>query len=65
MSSLFLFNFSFNPVNHNFMLRLHAEQSDTANGKAALEMTLNTLRMMAKGGIHDHVGLVGFHTYIH
>jgi len=47
------------------MLRLHAEQSDTANGKAALEMTLNTLRMMAKGGIHDHVGLVGFHTYIH
>ena len=35
---------------------------DSSDGKHALEMTLFTLRKMAEGGIHDHLG-GGFHRY--
>ncbi len=46
------------PVAFNFLLRYFAR-----TGKQdALEMTLFTLRKMAAGGIHDHLG-GGFHRY--
>jgi len=46
------------PVVFNFLLRHYARTGD----QAALEMTLHTLRAMAQGGIHDHLG-GGFHRY--
>ena len=46
------------PVVFNFLLRYHARTGD----QAALQMTLHTLRAMAEGGIHDHLG-GGFHRY--
>ena len=46
------------PVNFNFLLRYHAR---TGN-ESALQMTLHTLREMAKGGMYDHIG-GGFHRY--
>ncbi|HUZ46055.1 MAG TPA: thioredoxin domain-containing protein [Terriglobia bacterium] len=46
------------PVVFNFLLRYHARTGDPA----ALSMTLHTLRAMARGGIHDHLG-GGFHRY--
>jgi uncharacterized protein YyaL (SSP411 family) len=46
------------PVIFNFLLRYYARTGD----KAALEMTAATLRAMAAGGIHDHLG-GGFHRY--
>jgi uncharacterized protein YyaL (SSP411 family) len=46
------------PVVFNFLLRYYARTGD----KAALEMTLATLRAMARGGIHDQLG-GGFHRY--
>ena len=51
------------PVALNFLLRMHArEGADTKDGKAALAVTLHTLRKMADGGMHDHLG-GGFHRY--
>jgi uncharacterized protein len=50
------------PVVLNFLLRIYAATPDSADGKHALEMTLFTLRKMAEGGIHDHLG-GGFHRY--
>ncbi len=46
------------PVNFNFLLRYHARTSN----EPALQMSLHTLREMAKGGMHDHIG-GGFHRY--
>ncbi len=46
------------PVTLNFMLRYHARSGATD----ALDMTLFTLRKMADGGMHDHIG-GGFHRY--
>ena len=49
------------PVNLAFLLRWHVRQSgseDDAAAQEALEMVVHTLRMMAKGGIFDHVSLV-------
>ncbi len=46
------------PVVFDFLLRYHA----FAKNPEALEMTLFTLREMAKGGMHDHLG-GGFHRY--
>lgn len=46
------------PVVINFMLRYHARTS----ARDALEMSLVTLRKMAEGGLHDHLG-GGFHRY--
>ncbi|MCE9608793.1 MAG: thioredoxin domain-containing protein [Chthoniobacter sp.] len=51
------------PVALNFLLRIYArEGAQTKDGKAALAMTLHTLREMAAGGMHDHLG-GGFHRY--
>ncbi|MBI2440169.1 MAG: thioredoxin domain-containing protein [Lentisphaerae bacterium] len=46
------------PVALNFLLRYHAR----TGAPEALDMTLFTLRQMAAGGIHDHLG-GGFHRY--
>ena len=46
----------------NFLLHTYAAAPDSPDGKRALEMTLFTLRKMAAGGIHDHLG-GGFHRY--
>ncbi len=46
------------PVIFNFLLRYHA----LTGKREALEMTLHTLRAMAAGGMHDHLG-GGFHRY--
>ncbi len=46
------------PVVFSFLLRYYARTGK----KDALEMTLHTLRAMARGGIHDHLG-GGFHRY--
>jgi uncharacterized protein len=66
------------PVTLNFLMRLyarsrgigfqpisgeHRQDADaTADGKHALDMALFTLRKMAAGGMHDHIG-GGFHRY--
>ena len=66
------------PVTLNFLMRLYArsrgigfqpisgdhrrDADATAAGKHALEMALFTLRKMAAGGMHDHIG-GGFHRY--
>src|SRR5258708_323970 len=50
------------PVELNFLLHVYAALPDSPDGKHALEMTLFTLRKMAGGGIHDHLG-GGFHRY--
>ncbi|XP_078257971.1 spermatogenesis-associated protein 20 [Rhinoraja longicauda] len=49
-------------VNFNFLFRLWALDKTSAKRARALEMALHTLKMMALGGIHDHVGQ-GFHRY--
>ena len=46
------------PVMFNFLLRYYARTGE----KEALDMTLHTLRAMARGGMHDHLG-GGFHRY--
>jgi hypothetical protein len=46
------------PVSFNFLLRYQRR----ADQEEALEMSALTLRRMAKGGIHDHIG-GGFHRY--
>ncbi|PVD38892.1 hypothetical protein C0Q70_01517 [Pomacea canaliculata] len=50
------------PVNFNALLRFYNMERETEYGKKALNMCLHTLRMIAKGGIHDHIGQ-GFHRY--
>ena len=50
------------PVTLNFLARMHERAPESASGKHALEMNLFTLRKMAAGGMHDHVG-GGFHRY--
>ena len=46
------------PVVLNFLLRYHARTGT----RRALDMTVQTLRGMARGGLHDHLG-GGFHRY--
>ena len=46
------------PVAFNFLLRYYSRTKKTR----ALEMVLETLRRMASGGMHDHLG-GGFHRY--
>lgn len=41
-----------------FLMSLWAVNRSTSEGAEALEMALHTLRMMALGGIHDHVAQV-------
>ena len=50
------------PVALNFLTRFCARDPESENGKHALEMDLFTLRKMAAGGMHDHIG-GGFHRY--
>jgi uncharacterized protein len=50
------------PVTLNFLARVHARSPESESGKHALEMNLFTLRKMAAGGMHDHLG-GGFHRY--
>ncbi len=46
------------PVYHNFLLRYYARKRNVGAVAAttALNMSLHTLREMAKGGIYDHLG---------
>lgn len=46
------------PVNFSFLLRYHAR----AGQEDALNMTLHSLRKIAEGGVHDHLG-GGFYRY--
>ena len=50
------------PVTLNFLSRFYARDRKSESGKQALEMALFTLRKMAAGGMHDHLG-GGFHRY--
>jgi uncharacterized protein YyaL (SSP411 family) len=51
------------PSTLNFLFRCAARfGTDSRDGKAALGMALGTLRKMAEGGMHDHLG-GGFHRY--
>ncbi|MFN2623063.1 MAG: thioredoxin domain-containing protein [Chthoniobacterales bacterium] len=50
------------PVTLNFLARVYARKPDSDSGKHALEMNQFTLRKMAAGGMHDHLG-GGFHRY--
>ena len=50
------------PVTLNFLTRFYARDPKRESSKHALEMTLFTLRKMAAGGMHDHIG-GGFHRY--
>ena len=42
----------------NFLLRVYSRYPNSAMGEGALKMTLFTLKAMANGGMHDHVGQV-------
>jgi len=47
------------PVNMSFLLRAHVRNKfDKSDSQLTLDMVLHTLKKMAKGGIHDHVGSV-------
>ncbi|XP_067285380.1 spermatogenesis-associated protein 20 [Pseudorasbora parva] len=50
------------PVNLMFLMSFWAVNRANCEGAEALRMVLHTLRMMALGGIHDHVAQ-GFHRY--
>jgi uncharacterized protein YyaL (SSP411 family) len=50
------------PVSLNFLTRFYARDPKGESGKHAIEMDLVTLRKMAAGGMHDHLG-GGFHRY--
>ena len=50
------------PATLNFLTRFHARDRKSETGKRALEIDLVTLRKMAAGGMHDHLG-GGFHRY--
>jgi uncharacterized protein len=50
------------PVVFNFLLRYYARSPQQEASQEALEMTLQTLRAMANGGMHDQLG-GGFHRY--
>jgi uncharacterized protein YyaL (SSP411 family) len=50
------------PVTLNFLFDFYGNDPKSKEGKHALEMALFTLRKMAEGGIHDHLG-GGLHRY--
>jgi uncharacterized protein YyaL (SSP411 family) len=50
------------PITLNFLTRFYARDPKSDDGKHALDMALFTLRKMAAGGMHDHIG-GGFHRY--
>ena len=50
------------PVTLNFLANFHGHDSSGEASEHALEINLLTLRKMAAGGMHDHLG-GGFHRY--
>lgn len=46
------------PVNLNFLFTYWALHRTSPDGARALQMALHTLKMMAYGGIHDHIAQV-------
>jgi uncharacterized protein len=50
------------PVTLNFLVDFYGNNPESKEGKRALEVSIVTLRKMAEGGIHDHIG-GGFHRY--
>jgi uncharacterized protein YyaL (SSP411 family) len=50
------------PVAFNFLFVFYGANPESKEGKRAREMSIFTLRKMAEGGIHDHIG-GGFHRY--
>lgn len=50
------------PVNLMFLMSYWCMNRSSSEGAESLQMALHTLRMMALGGIHDHVAQ-GFHRY--
>ena len=51
------------PAALNFLFRVYTRTGpESRDGKATLGMALGTLRKMAEGGMHDHLG-GGFHRY--
>ena len=50
------------PVNFNFLFSFYAGNKSDDRAKQGLKMTLHTLKMMAKGGIHDHISQVTLNT---
>ncbi|XP_065341315.1 spermatogenesis-associated protein 20 isoform X2 [Cloeon dipterum] len=50
------------PSNFNFLFHVFSRSPSSPEGRSALSMSLHTLRMMAKGGIHDHISQ-GFARY--
>nr|XP_015211393.1 PREDICTED: spermatogenesis-associated protein 20 isoform X2 [Lepisosteus oculatus] len=46
------------PVNLNFFFSYWAHHKTSPQGALALQMALHTLKMMALGGIHDHVAQI-------
>jgi uncharacterized protein len=50
------------PVTFNFLFDFYGANPESKEGRHALEMSTFTLRKMAEGGIHDHIG-GGFHRY--
>ncbi|XP_067006660.1 spermatogenesis-associated protein 20 isoform X2 [Anabrus simplex] len=50
------------PCNLNFLFHVYSRSPTSEAGKKALEMCVYTLKMMAKGGIHDHISQ-GFARY--
>src|SRR6188472_1877692 len=50
------------PVTLNFLTRFYGRDPKSDSGKHALDKMLFTLRKMAAGGMHDHIG-GGFHRY--
>lgn len=46
------------PSIFTFLFHFYARDPSSVKGKKALDMSLYSLRMMARGGIHDHVGQV-------
>ncbi|XP_015590686.1 spermatogenesis-associated protein 20 isoform X2 [Cephus cinctus] len=50
------------PVNFNLLFHMYAREPTGALGEQCLKMCLHTLKKMAHGGIHDHIGQ-GFARY--
>lgn len=48
-------------VNLMFLMSYWSVNCSTSEGVEALQMALHTLRMMALGGIHDHIAQVHIH----
>lgn len=46
------------PSNLMFLFHFYSRNIFDDHGKSALDMALKTLRKMANGGIHDHIGKV-------